>query len=611
MDHPTKKRKLSKADSVKAATKSVPTGPVARYHCDYCHRDLSETVRIKCAECADFDLCLDCFSVGVELSGHKREHAYQVVDKMHFPIIDRRWGADEELLLLECINSAGLGNWVDIAEQIETKTPEQCEEHYYHYYIDSKTAPFPDLGKEFKGFVDKRDRMRAPPPPTVPPPQPSGPVLPDSGFMPKRLEFETEYFNDAELLLAEMRTNGVDYPPTLQELQVKILQIYNYKLMDRYEKRKFLLDNDVFDAKKAAREERARPKEERDIIASMRPFLQLTDKNDHARFTDGLIKEMRLRQRIAQLQEFRRNGILSLSEGEKYLEDKKRRLQEQQTIRRTREETYSTRAGRVTVIPPKARKHGQPLDITSAPDVHLLSPQEQKLCSAQRVFPQQYLIVKDTLLRENLRVGYLKKRSVRTMLNIDVNKSAKFFDFFEAQGWINTNKEAHTKVKKGSGSNSSGRKSGKRSGGSKSATTVTLPSPSSLAASNALLAANTASSTLLAANTPLSALAPGGAIKGTSMMSSTSSKRGRTKASRLKSTTVRSPRSSVAFPSGTPSNTASSPIPSVGGAGYSNINSSANSTNIGHAKSATVVIPSVAGKTIPESARNAALARQQ
>ena len=31
------------------------------YHCDYCHKDLSSTLRVKCAACKDFDLCLECF----------------------------------------------------------------------------------------------------------------------------------------------------------------------------------------------------------------------------------------------------------------------------------------------------------------------------------------------------------------------------------------------------------------------------------------------------------------------------------------------------------------------------------------------------------------------
>ena len=31
------------------------------YECDYCHSDISRLPRIRCAECSDFDLCLECF----------------------------------------------------------------------------------------------------------------------------------------------------------------------------------------------------------------------------------------------------------------------------------------------------------------------------------------------------------------------------------------------------------------------------------------------------------------------------------------------------------------------------------------------------------------------
>jgi ABC-type ATPase with predicted acetyltransferase domain len=37
----------------------------ALYHCNYCQRDISASVRIKCAVCRDFDLCLGCFAAGV------------------------------------------------------------------------------------------------------------------------------------------------------------------------------------------------------------------------------------------------------------------------------------------------------------------------------------------------------------------------------------------------------------------------------------------------------------------------------------------------------------------------------------------------------------------
>jgi transcriptional adapter 2-alpha len=62
------------------------------YHCDYCRKDISNLVRIKCADCADFDLCLECFSVGVEQGQHKNDHKYRVVDNLTFPLLDPDWG---------------------------------------------------------------------------------------------------------------------------------------------------------------------------------------------------------------------------------------------------------------------------------------------------------------------------------------------------------------------------------------------------------------------------------------------------------------------------------------------------------------------------------------
>lgn len=64
----------------------------ALYHCNYCQKDISNTPRIKCAECADFDLCLECFSVGVEIAPHRNTHDYRVVDNLSFPILDPEWG---------------------------------------------------------------------------------------------------------------------------------------------------------------------------------------------------------------------------------------------------------------------------------------------------------------------------------------------------------------------------------------------------------------------------------------------------------------------------------------------------------------------------------------
>src|SRR5690348_10110975 len=96
---------------------------MVKYHCDYCSKDISYDLRIKCAVCTDFDLCIECFSVGVEIQLHRNDHAYQVMvtsklfspllqkitpttqDQLNFPVFKSDWAASEELLLLE-----GIGN---------------------------------------------------------------------------------------------------------------------------------------------------------------------------------------------------------------------------------------------------------------------------------------------------------------------------------------------------------------------------------------------------------------------------------------------------------------------------------------------------------------------
>jgi len=113
------------------------------YHCDSCATDLSDVVRIKCAVCEDFDLCVECFASGVELNDHKSEHAYRVMDTHNYPVLAADWGADEELALLDGIKMYGMGNWEDIADHIGTKTKLQVEEHYLQTYINCPTYPLP------------------------------------------------------------------------------------------------------------------------------------------------------------------------------------------------------------------------------------------------------------------------------------------------------------------------------------------------------------------------------------------------------------------------------------------------------------------------------------
>jgi transcriptional adapter 2-alpha len=44
-----------------------------------------------------------------------------VQDVASYPLFEASWGGDEELLLLDAIETYGFGNWADIAEHVGSK----------------------------------------------------------------------------------------------------------------------------------------------------------------------------------------------------------------------------------------------------------------------------------------------------------------------------------------------------------------------------------------------------------------------------------------------------------------------------------------------------------
>lgn len=67
--------------------------------------------------------------------------------------------------------------------------------------------------------------------------------------MPKRGDFDIEFDNDAELLLAEMEFNDDDKPYEI-EMKLKVLDIYNIRLDERIKRKKFVIERDLLNLKK-------------------------------------------------------------------------------------------------------------------------------------------------------------------------------------------------------------------------------------------------------------------------------------------------------------------------------------------------------------------------
>ena len=164
--------------------------------------------------------------------------------------------------------------------------------------------------------------------PTVLPPRPQDAVhllgSELAGFMPRRGDFDVEWENDAETGIADMEFIRGDTPED-KELKLKVLQIYCEKLDERQKRKKFVLERHLYDYRKYVQNDLLLPMDERDLVHRMRLFERFHTPDEHKKFIVDILKAKRLRKEIAKLQMYRRIGIKSLAEAEKYELDKDRR----------------------------------------------------------------------------------------------------------------------------------------------------------------------------------------------------------------------------------------------------------------------------------------------
>lgn len=254
---------------------------------------------------------------------------------------------------MEGAETYGLGSWAEIADHIGgCRTKDEVRDHYIETYVESPTFPLPEHAsasdralindiprEEFQARKKRRIEERkeaaknALPAPPKQKPTASVPSCHEvQGYMPGRLEFETEYYNEAEEAVQHMQFepgDGLKVPieqdPEL-ELKMTIMGIYNERLTARVERKKIIFQHQLLEYKKNQAADKKRTKEERDLLARAKPFARMMQHEDFTEFCKNLEYELNLRQAITQLQEWRINQITELSAGEKYEIEKQQRV---------------------------------------------------------------------------------------------------------------------------------------------------------------------------------------------------------------------------------------------------------------------------------------------
>jgi transcriptional adapter 2-alpha len=428
---------------------------------------------------------------------------------------------------LEGAEIYGLGSWADIADHIGGyRHKDEVRDHYLKVYVDSSRFPLPErcspqdmeLANEIsredfqarkKRRIEERREAQKNAPTLVPKTKPTASVPAChevQGYMPGRLEFETEYANEAEEAVQLMQFDPGDgiNPRTGElepemELKLTVMDIYNCRLTQRVERKKVIFEHNLLDYRENTKLEKKRSKEERDLMNKAKPFARMMNRDDFESFCQGLIDELNLRQAIAQLQEWRSLRIGDLKSGEKYEQEKAQRIQKAIPLgSMDRERLAAHQRGKAppppeppsgaalliapelparlapgnppqvssTPIKPESQastdgivvangtslallpKHKisipalpgvQPLrlDSTNAPDVHLLTPEEVKICEVLRLQPKPYLMIKEQILKEALKGnGSLKKKQAKEICRLDSQKGGRLFEFFVSSGWV-------------------------------------------------------------------------------------------------------------------------------------------------------------------------------
>uniref|UniRef100_A0A7S3JP72 Transcriptional adapter 2 n=1 Tax=Euplotes harpa TaxID=151035 RepID=A0A7S3JP72_9SPIT len=444
--------------------------------CQICDVDISRSVKVICTGCKFVDKnslpfieCLECLRKGREKNDHKHDHSYYILDRMDFPLFVNDWTAQDEMMLLKGISQSGIDNWPEISQQLGFKAPSDCEAQFYSFYYKSIEDPIPriedigvlkrdkstnqpvlndtilttnaELKSSFKPLTTIAHRSLKSSDDNASDNSKNKSLTPISnirslvGYMPKRGDFDTEYDDEAETRICEMEFNEDDTEEETK-LKYKVLEYYNARLDERIRRKKFVIERGLLDLKKIQRQERKRSKEERDIINAMKPFARFSDKKEHERRVNNILKEYQLRVLIGQLKYFKAQGLSTLDEIDGFIEEQKK----EGKFDEAKDEAVSsfikkqkTYAGEGSALRPK-RAYNASVEIANAPGFGQLTEEEKDLVIKIGVMPTHYKLMKNMFIKQFEANGDIKEEFItevanETGENTNVQQSLVIYNF--------------------------------------------------------------------------------------------------------------------------------------------------------------------------------------
>ncbi|KZV54326.1 hypothetical protein F511_03581 [Dorcoceras hygrometricum] len=287
-------------------------------------------------------------------------------DNLAFPLFCADWNVDEEMKLLEDMSYV-MGK---SKEELQAMFQELGESN------NNKESQDELIGEEKQKISAGKDV--------------SAKEL--FGYNSKRQDFEIEYDNEAEKLLADMEFKDRDTEAE-HFLKVQILNVYNKRLDERKRRKDFVLDRSLMIVDPS---EKNLTLDERELCDQLKVFTRFHSKEKHDELLSSVIEEHRILKRIQDLQRSQFSvmftiKILQLALFEKYL------------------------------------KFNPSLE----PYV-----QEKQLCGDIRILPTHYLHIVQTMTTEISNGNVTKSSDAHALFKVDPEKIDKVFDMLIRKGIV-------------------------------------------------------------------------------------------------------------------------------------------------------------------------------
>ena len=275
--------------------------------CRSCHLDLRSTTFIKCAECVvpSVELCILCFMGKFDQGLHRFSHSYSVIsgEVVNFPSLGgREFGAC--LSLLDTTRKFSVGSWDEVATRINMGCRENCEKlllSVYHMWKEACHQQFPEheiqlaadsLGEAGRNTVEVN-------PANIP----SHHVSDFPGFLQNRFDFDIEYDDSAELILADIEITDEDSHDDVAT-KLSCLRAFTLRTRRREEVKLFAVTNNLVHPQNQLDSHRCRSREEVDMRCKLRPLQRFLKNNaEFDLLVQHLLNERRLSQRITVIEE--------------------------------------------------------------------------------------------------------------------------------------------------------------------------------------------------------------------------------------------------------------------------------------------------------------------